>query len=188
MAQLSLAAPGSPQAILRAVGGGAQRRRGSARAAGGDARRRRAERSGVHSGAHPGSGSGRAAHRPRRRAAGRPQGERLQEIAVAHRQCGARRGAARRHPRHRLRPEGVPPRRVPAPAVFRRPAPVSAGAGAAGRLRHRLCRRGRPAARARRVELWNVGPALDRHSRSGRRVVADPPQEARFRKSRRTRC
>ena len=49
--------------------------------------------------------------RPRRRPAGRPQGHRLQEVAVAHRQCGARRGAARRHARYRLRPEGVPARR-----------------------------------------------------------------------------
>ena len=31
---------------------------------------------------------------------------------------------------------------------------------------------------ARRVELRHVGPAVGRHSRSGRRVVADPPQEA----------
>ncbi len=46
-------------------------------------------------------------------------------------------------------------------------------------LRNRLCRRDRPAARPRRVELWILGPALDRHSRPRRRVVADPAQKAR---------
>ena len=46
--------------------------------------------------------------RPRRRPARRAQGDRLQEAAVAHRQCGARRGASRRHARYRLRPQGVP--------------------------------------------------------------------------------
>ena len=64
-------------------------------------------------------------------------------------------------------------------ALFRRPAPVPAGAGPARGLRHRLCRRGRPAARRRRLELRPVGPAVGRHPRSRRRVVADPPQEAR---------
>ena len=43
----------------------------------------------------------------------------------------------------------------------------------------RLCRCGRPAAPCRRVELRHVGPALGRHPRSRRRVVADPPQAAR---------
>ena len=45
-------------------------------------------------------------------------------------------------------------------------------------FRHRLCRCGRPATGTRRIELWNVGPAVDRHTRSRRCVVADPPQEA----------
>ena len=107
-----------------------------------------------------------------------PQGKRVQETAIAHRQCSAWRGAARRHPRHRLRLESVPPRRVPRacrilmalhrflPALMRREG-----------YRHRLCRRGRPATGPRCVELWNVGPAVDRHTRSRRCVVADPPQE-----------
>ena len=68
---------------------------------------------------------------------------------------------------------------VPGAAVFRRAAPLPAGADPARRLRHRLCRCGRPAAPARHVELWILGPAVGRNSRSRRRVVADPPQEAR---------
>ena len=32
------------------------------------------------------------------------------------------------------------------------------------------------------IELWHVGPAMGRDSRSRRRVVADPPQEARARR------
>ena len=87
-----------------------------------------------------------AARRPRRRPAGRPQGHRLQEVAVAHRQRGAQRDPARRHARHRLRPQGVPPRSVPGAAVFRRAASLHAGAGAARGLRDRLCGRDRPAA------------------------------------------
>ena len=85
---------------------------GGARAAGGDARRRRPERSGLHPGDAADAGSGDptmglvAGQRVGRKAV------RLQENAIAHRQCGARRGAARRHPRHRLRAEGVSPRRV----------------------------------------------------------------------------
>ena len=51
--------------------------------------------------------SGRAARRPGRGPARRPQGHRLQEIAVAHRQRRARRDPARRHARHRLRAQGV---------------------------------------------------------------------------------
>ena len=46
---------------------------------------------------------GASACRTGRRPARRAQGERLQETAIAHRQCRARRGAARRHARHRLR-------------------------------------------------------------------------------------
>ena len=64
-------------------------------------------------------------------------------------------------------------------ALFRRPAPLSSGAGRREGYRHRLCRRRRPPARRRRFELWHVGPAVGRHSRSRRRVVADPPQETR---------
>ena len=66
-------------------------------------------------------------------------------------------------------------RRVPGLALFRWPAPLPAGAGPARGLCHRLCRRGRSAARIRRVELRHVGPAVDRNPRSRRRVVADPP-------------
>ena len=65
-----------------------------------------------HSGAAARARSRRAARRPGRRPARQAQVGRLQEIPIAHRQCGARRGAARRHPRHRLRAQGVPPRRV----------------------------------------------------------------------------
>ena len=95
----------------------------------------------------------RADRRPARRA----QGERLQEIAIAHRQRGARRDPARRHARHRLRAEGVPPRRVPAAALFRRPASLPAGAGPARGLRHRLCRRGRSAARRTACRITGCG-------------------------------
>ena len=75
------------------------------------ARRRRPERSAFCPGIAAGARNGRAARRPDRRATGRAQGERLQETAIAHRQCGARRGASRRHPRHRLRIKGVLSRR-----------------------------------------------------------------------------
>ena len=64
-------------------------------------------------------------------------------------------------------------------ALFRRAAPFSAGAGAARRFRHRLCRCRRPAAPARHVELRFLGSAVGRHSRSCRRVVAHPAQKAR---------
>ena len=41
---------------------------------------------------------------------------------------------SRRHPRHRLWPESIPPRRVPGAALFRRAAPFSAGAGSPRRI------------------------------------------------------
>ena len=164
--------------ILRAIGGGAQRRARRARRHRGDARRRRPEQSGVPAGPDRGDRTGRRPRRPRRRPAGRPQGHRLQEVAVAHRQRRAQRDPARRHPRHRLRPEGVPPRRVPVAALFRRAASLPAGAGAPRGFRHRLCRRRRPAAPVRRVQLRLLRPAVDRDHGSRRRVVADPPQEA----------
>jgi len=62
-------------------------------------------------------------------------------------------------------------------AVFRRPAPLPAGAGAPRGLRHRLCRRRRPAAPLRRVELRLLRPGCGSASWTSRRVVADPPQE-----------
>ena len=80
------------------------------------------------------------------RASASGAGPRLQEAAVAHRQRRARRDPARRHPRYRLRPESVPARRIFGIALFRWPAPLPAGAGASRGLRHRLCRRDRPAA------------------------------------------
>ena len=49
-------------------------------------------------------------------------------------------------------------------AVFRRVAPVPAGAGAPRGQGHRLCRRGRPAAPARRVELRLLGSPVGRTS------------------------
>ena len=91
---------GQSAALRTGMGGaGADRRH---------ARRRRPERSGVSAQADRGAGAGRAAHRPGRGTARRPQGHRLQAIPVALRQCRARRDPARRHPRHRLRAEGFP--------------------------------------------------------------------------------
>ena len=139
---------------------------GGARAGHRHARRRRPERSGVSAEAGRCAGAGRAAHRPRRRTARRAQGHGLQAIPVALRQCRARRDPARRHARHRLRAEGVSARCRPGAALFRRAASLPAGADPARGPRHRLCRCGRPAAPARRIELWILGPAVDRNSRS----------------------
>ncbi len=94
-------------AVLRAIGRFAQRRGGGARAADRHARRRRPERSGVPSQADRGAAVGRSARRADCGPAGRPQGDGLQEISVARRQRRARRDPARRHARHRLRPQGV---------------------------------------------------------------------------------
>ena len=121
------------------------------------ARRRWPKRSGVSAEAGRGAGAGRAAHGPRRGTARRPQGHGLQEIPVALRQCRARRDPSRRHARFGLRLEGLPARCRSGVALFRRAAPLPAGAGAARRPRHRLRRRGRPPAPAWRVELWILG-------------------------------
>ena len=96
---------------------------------------------------------------------------------LADRQRGARaRLLQRRHARHRLRPEAVPARALSRSAVFRPHAPVSAGAGAA-RGRNRALGAGQPpAARARRLEIRRVRPALGRHRRSLRRDVAAAPR------------
>ena len=48
------------------------------------------------------------------------------------------------------------------------------GAGQARGLRRRLCRGGRPPARARQKPLRHVEPAVDRHPRSHRRFLVDP--------------
>src|SRR5215813_6762323 len=76
-----------------------------------------------------------------------------------------------------MRSEGVPPRRISDAAVFRRAAPVPAGAGATRGIRRRLCRRDRSAAPIRRVELRLFRPVMDRNHGPCRRVVADPSQE-----------
>jgi glycosyltransferase involved in cell wall biosynthesis len=52
------------------------------------------------------------------RAARRPTGDRLQKVSIAAGEWRARRGAARRHPRYRMRPQGVPPRAVSCAAYF----------------------------------------------------------------------
>src|SRR3981081_2486093 len=77
-----------------------------------------------------------------------------------------------------MRAESVPARGVSDDALFRWAAPVPAGAGASRGLPDRLRRRGRSAARVRRVELRLLRPAMDRHHGSRRRMVGDPPQEA----------
>ena len=123
------------------------RRGGGARAADRHARRRRAERPGFHSGDAARARSRRAARRVDRRPARQAQVGRLQETAIAHRQCGARRGAARRHPRHRLRAQGIPPRRVLEAAVFRWLASLPAGAGQARGLRRSA------------MSMWSTGRA-----------------------------
>ena len=98
------------------------------------------------------------------RATRRAQGERVQKIPVAHRQCRARRRVAGRHARHRLRAESVSSRCVSELAIFRWIAPFPAGAREARGIRHCLCRRGRPSTRPRRFQLRDVGSALGRHS------------------------
>src|SRR5262245_32096745 len=98
--------------------------------------------------------------------------DRRGEVPIASRQRCAQRCAARWHPRHRLRAQGVPPRSLSGAALFRRIAPISSRAGAARRIRHRLCGRGRPAAPRRHVELRHVGSALGRDPRSPRGLVA----------------
>ena len=81
--------------------------------------------------------AGRARPGPARR----PQGHRLQEAAVAHRQRRARAHPQGRHARHRLRAEMLPPRGLSGVALFRRAAPLHAGADGARGLSRRACRR-----------------------------------------------
>ena len=99
--------------FLRTIGCGMHRRAACPSAGRRHARRRWPERSGFHSGAAPGAGGRRAAHRLGRRPARRPPGtpcfKKLQS-RIANAVRSAR--AARRHPRHRLRTQGVPPRSV----------------------------------------------------------------------------
>ena len=152
-----LAAPDQACGIMRPVRRGAQRRCGGARAADRHARRRRAERSLVHPGAAASLRAGRRADRAGRGAARRAALPALQETAVAHRQRRARRDPARRHARHRLRPESVPARRVPGAALFRRAASLPARAVSPRRLHHRLCRRDRPAAPPRHDRITGCG-------------------------------
>jgi dolichol-phosphate mannosyltransferase len=55
-------------------------------------------------------------------------------VGLVRRQCRAQRHPEGRHPRHRLRAEGVPPRGVFDDALFRRAASLPARADAQGRL------------------------------------------------------
>ena len=103
----------------------------------------------------------------------------FKKLAVAHRQRRARADPEGRHPRHRLRAEGVPPRRLSRAALFRRAAPLHAGAVQARGLRRRACGRGRSAAPCGAVELRPFRSPLGRHPRPRRRVVADPPPPPR---------
>ena len=85
-----------------------------------DPRRRRPERPGLRAAPRRRVGARWARRRARGRAAPAARRRDVQEAAVADRQPGAPRDPGRRHPRHRLRPEGVPARRVPQAAVLRR--------------------------------------------------------------------
>ena len=64
-------------------------------------------------------------------------------------------------------------------ALFRRAASLPARAVPPRRLCHRLCRCDRPAAPSPANRTTDVGPAVGRHPRSCRRVVAGPPAQAR---------
>ena len=131
----AVAAADPTRAILRPVGGGAHRRGGGARADRGDARRRRPERSRLH----PGAGRALETGAPRlglvagQRIGRKASGFKKLQSRIAN--ARARRRAQGWHPRYRMRPEGVPPRCVLVAALFRRSAPLPAGAGAARRLR-----------------------------------------------------
>ena len=137
----------SARALVRAIGGAAHRHGGGARAR--HRRRstatartiRRSCRSLIEA-----LEQRRAAHGPGRRPARRPQGHGVQAIAVARRQraCAARSCATA--PATAAAGSRRSARRRPGAAVFRRAASLPAGAGSARRPRHRLCRRGRPAA------------------------------------------
>ncbi len=120
--------------VVRPVGGGAQRRRVRARA---DRRRRSTATARTIRRFCPPS-SRRSSATP---TVGLVAGQRVGRKATGFKKLQSRianavRGAvlARRHPRHRLRPQGGPARRVPGAALFRRAAPLPAGAGAARRL------------------------------------------------------
>ena len=67
--------------------------------------------------------------------------------------ASARRILQGRHPRHRLRPQGVPARGLPGAALFRRPPPLHAGPRRPRGLGRRPCRRGRPAAPRRAAPI-----------------------------------
>ena len=160
----------------------AQRRARRPRARRRDARRRRPERSGLHSAALRGIAAGRRAGRPRRRPA--PAAART----AASRSCsrGSRTGCAGAILRDGTRDTGCGLK------AFRRdvylalpyfdalhrfmPALVKREG-----LRDRPCRRRRPPAPRRAVELRHVRPALGRHPGPCRRVVADPAPQARSR-------
>ena len=90
---------------------------------------------------------GRSGGRP----AGRPQGRRLQEVAVPHRQRGARADPEGRHAGYGLRPEGVPPRRLSARCPISTPCTASC----------------RPWSSARAIEIAHVD-VVDRPRHAGR--------------------
>ena len=102
-----VSAPDQARGLVRSIVRRTQRCSGRARDYRRDARWRRAERSLVHSGVadriRARRSDDRAGRRPARRA---PLGC-VEESAVAHRQRRAQRHPARRHARHRLRPESV---------------------------------------------------------------------------------
>src|SRR6185437_1256441 len=167
-----------PCAELGPERGDQDRRQGGARGVDRDARRRRAERSRRHPAALA-DGARRAAlaAAARCRASPAPPGQRGEARLVAHRQPGARPATARRHARYRLRPEALPPRRVPRPALLRPHPPLSAGAGAAARRARRVGRGQPSAARARTIELRHLRSPLGRHRRHARRDVAAAPRQ-----------
>ena len=177
-----MAAADQAAVVMRTIGGGAQRRRGCARADRRHARRRRAERS-RPSFRRCSRRSGRAAPR-----VGLVAGQRVGRKATGFKKFQSRiaNGVRSAMLRDGTRDTGCGLKAFRRDLFLALPyfdgaAPLSAGAGSARGLRYRLCRRDRPAASARQIELWPVGPAMGRHSRSRRRVVAHPPQEARAR-------
>ena len=78
--------------------------------------------------------AGAPAPRARRRPAAGPHRHAAEAVHVARRQPHPQRGCfARPSARHRLRPEGVPPRHLPGASLFRRPAPLHAAAASNAR-------------------------------------------------------
>src|SRR5713226_4948482 len=114
-----------------------------------------------------------ADHRPAHEAA-----RQLDEAGfLAHRQPRARTIARRRHTGYRLRPQAVPPRSLPRPAVLRSHAPLLAGAGQT-RGRPRRLGVGEPsAAHSRALELRNARSPRRRLRRPRRRHLAAAPGE-----------